>query len=327
MGCAARYRQSASTGWVPCSGDGYTPCNKEQADVVTKFTQKKRPQDRGVEVSFDTSNIACLSQKMHVCWKCACTVVIAHLSPRLEAANGKSRNMKQESYINDVLFVAGVHGTQRAEDSDADDARKSDAPDDDARDSGVGVASRQHPRRASEAPSGDGTLDCDPLDFLWRLARPAFVRGCFMYSVLMTSCRVALISQGRAAELNLGTSAFDGHTEGEHVLRYFVRLYPIMPSSLLDELSGLPTPPGEDWDIRYKNFIFVPSSRQLRRYIGSPYPFGEVITISSHLVREALAIFSRLGLGSKSVAVTCDKVYADSQTAAVSKNIFFLQFF
>ena len=94
----------------------------------------------------------------------------------------------------------------------------------------------------------DSPADADPLDALWRQARPHLQRYSFTHSQIVTTCRVLLIKDRDAAELagraesqhglKLGSSAFHGHFEGEDMKRFALSMYPTCPKSVFHALLG-----------------------------------------------------------------------------------------
>ncbi|KAJ1452575.1 hypothetical protein M885DRAFT_568477, partial [Pelagophyceae sp. CCMP2097] len=196
---------------------------------------------------------------------------MAHAQPLLEKATGKSENMKAADAINDLLKILGVHRKQTAA------AQLEDA--------------RSETRRITlESSSKDERAEADSLDVLWPLARHLIPRDCFTHSLIVTICCVLLIRDGRKC---YGRSAFDGHLEGDAVLRLQVSLYPQVPASVFDVLRGDATPKGENWDVRTKNFIFFASPRTLRLYMGTSYSAVSVGTISSEVVSVLLGVMKR----------------------------------
>jgi hypothetical protein len=70
---------------------------------------------------------------------------------------------------------------------------------------------------------------------LFREARKHIPKNSFTHSLIVTTCRKLLIEAG---EKGHGRSPFDGHKEGENVMRFFVMIYPAYPASLFEALRG-----------------------------------------------------------------------------------------
>ena len=210
--CAGRFWEGDdSTGvWVPCKGNGATYCtNREAKTTVRVRNQQIKDGAKFASMSFQKAT------KIWTCAGCSNIVIRAHVQPLLEAASSKS-SMEEANFIDDVLKITGTKNTTRCkkrpnhdsstpegffnepgtdDEEEEEEWQQQEAQPDDATDAPAPPVRRRSLRRVTLAKPEPPVTE-DPLDLLWPAARPLIPRFCFVYSIIVTICRVLLIQNG-----------------------------------------------------------------------------------------------------------------------------------
>ena len=156
-------------------------------------------------------------------------------------------------------------------------------------------------------------------------AHKYILRDSFAYSFIITMLRASFALNRVEGFVRGRHFNYFATFEGQDVLRFFCVLYTVTSASVIDELRG-----GEMttekrnakhkgcFDLRNTILPGIPSPRQLRKYIATPYSIGDMITISQPLVNAAALVFLQAKLETNLLGVTLDCVYGEPRAEVVT---------